>query len=44
LSYETEEYGRDMEHAIEKETHHVEDISDHIENSSKEIILNPLSQ
>ena len=35
LSYETEKYGENMEHDIDKENHLVEDIGDHIENSSK---------
>lgn len=43
LSYETEQYGRDMEHDIEKETHHVEDISDNIENSSMVLLSKILS-
>ena len=35
LSYETEQFGRDMQHDIAEETHHVEDVGDAIENSSK---------
>lgn len=34
LSYETEKYGHDMQHDIEEETHHVENVGDFIENSS----------
>uniref|UniRef100_A0A7M5VE92 Uncharacterized protein n=1 Tax=Clytia hemisphaerica TaxID=252671 RepID=A0A7M5VE92_9CNID len=33
LSYETEQYGRDMQHDIAEETHHVEDVGDAIENT-----------
>ena len=39
LSYETEKYGHDMQHDIEEETHHVEDVGDNIENSSMLNIL-----